>query len=158
MRFHFDFYCFFRFLDQIFVKNFFCLNQISLSRWWFVHVQLFDIDFQFFFKKWSDYVGNGFPNSLIVRSRAGFCLSNESFCTSGLVLLCLFFNSHYFLIRILVLHKSRFLFWLLTYLTHSFNWIDSKFFHALNYAMKWIRSISKEKNQKKRDKPIQPGH
>ena len=45
------------------------------------------MDFQFF--------GNGFPNSLIVHSRSGFCLVNEISlnCTSGLVLLCFFVSS-----------------------------------------------------------------
>ena len=38
----------------------------------------------------SDFLGNGFPNSFIVRSMSRFCSVNENFlnCTSGLVLLC----------------------------------------------------------------------
>ena len=46
---------------------------------------------------------------------------------------CSPFSSLYFLITFFVLRKSRFSrFWLLTYFTHCFNWIDSKFSHEFN--------------------------
>ena len=46
-------------------------------------------------------LGNGFPNSLKVRSRSSFLLVNENSlnCTSGLVLLCFFISSSQFLLR-----------------------------------------------------------
>ena len=40
------------------------------SGFFFVHTPYFDIDFVFFFIFWSDFSGNGFLNSLIVRSRS----------------------------------------------------------------------------------------
>ena len=63
---YFDFYCFFDFLDRIFLNGFpdpilVQLNQISISRWWFfVHMRNFDIDFLFFFNFLSDFFGKWF--------------------------------------------------------------------------------------------------
>ena len=68
-----------------------------------------------------------------------------------------FLNSLYLLITFFVLHKSRFSRLTLIYLT-LFQLNGFFFFHSFIYVMKWIRSESKEQNQKKRDKPIKPGH
>ena len=65
-----------------------------------------------------------------------------------------FFKSLYLSITFFVLHKS-----LLTRdLPHSLFQMDFKLFHALSYSMYSVRSIPKEQNQKKGDKPIKPGH
>ena len=98
----------------------------------------FDIDFLIFLRNFVDFFRNDFPNSLIVLPRSSLlvCLviENSLNCTSGLVLLCFFFNSLYLLITFYISHDFHA--WLLTYLTHCFNWMDSKFFHALNYAFR----------------------
>ena len=58
---------------------FFCFNQIFIPRqWFFVHMRHFDIDFLFFFA-FVPVFRNGFPNSLIVRSRSSFLFSQWKF-------------------------------------------------------------------------------
>ena len=95
---------FFRFfLDQFFFVNFsrpsFLFEQISLSLLVLLSTcGILALIFRFFYLI---FFRNGFPNSLIVRSRSSFCLVNENSlnCTSGLVLLCFFISSSRFLLR-----------------------------------------------------------
>ena len=107
----------------------------------------FDIDSLFFFKIWYDFFRNGFPNSLIVRSRSIFCLDNENSlnCTSGLVLLC-FSNSLYLLIKFFVLHKSRFSLLTCDLLTVSTEWILISFTHWITQCTEYGRCTDKARS------------
>ena len=84
----------------------------------------------------SDFFLNGFPNPFIVRSRSSFMFSQWKFFELY-VRTCpaMFFNSLYLWLRFSFYVRHDFQVWLLTYFTHYFNWMDSYFFHALNYAM-----------------------
>ena len=88
-QFHSDFYCFFDFLDRIFFLNSFpnpftAHSEPSFSLESKLHISLvvfcspwqhFDIDFLFFLIFYLVFFRNGFPNSLIVRSRSSCLLS-----------------------------------------------------------------------------------
>ena len=104
----------------------------------------------------SDFFRISFSNSFIVRSRSSYLFSQWK-CTSGLVLLCFFFNSLYLLITVFVLQNTIFMFdfWL-TSLTVSTEWILNSFTHSFTQCGEYCQS--QKIKIKRRDKPIKQGH